>query len=96
MADTGLPAPDLIIQIDIDPSKAASRAEYGQERYERVELQNRVRDGYIKLRESCKECEWVVVDGDAEMDVVKERVLVEVTSRMDRLLGSERRTIQWN
>ena len=48
---SALPAPDLIIQMDIDPIKAASRAEYGQERYERVEFQNKVREGYTKLRE---------------------------------------------
>lgn len=96
MADMGLPSPDLIIQMDVDPSSAASRAGYGQERYEYLEFQNRVREGYVRLREGYKECEWVVVNGNDGIEATGERILIEVTSRIDQLLGRERKTIQWN
>ena len=38
----------------------------------------------------------MLVDGDAEMEVVRERVLAAVMDRIDGLLGKERETIRWD
>tara|TARA_B110000208_G_C11565883_1_gene357104 strand:+ start:36 stop:707 length:672 start_codon:yes stop_codon:yes gene_type:complete len=43
-ADAGLPAPDLIVCLDLDVADAASRQSFGEERYERETMQQRVRD----------------------------------------------------
>jgi len=48
--EEGLPAPDVVFLLDIPPEDAARRPGYGQERYERIELQTRVRDAFIALR----------------------------------------------
>lgn len=49
--DTGLLKPDLVIFLDIDPQVAQSRADYGVERYENLEMQKAVRSYYLKLQD---------------------------------------------
>jgi dTMP kinase len=44
-----LPAPDVVFFLDIEPSVAAQRPGYGQERYERIEFQSRVREAFHEL-----------------------------------------------
>jgi dTMP kinase len=41
--DTGLPAPDATLYLTLDRGAAAARAGYGQERYEKQEFQDKVR-----------------------------------------------------
>lgn len=41
--------PDIVILLDMDPKDAAKRNRYGQQRYETVEFQLRVRDAFYKL-----------------------------------------------
>ena len=50
--DSGLPAPDVILFFDVTPEVARTRGGYGEERYEKEEMQARVRDifGTIGLR----------------------------------------------
>lgn len=48
--DRGLLAPDLVIFLDITAEDAAKRGEFGQERYEKKEIQDRVREVFRKLR----------------------------------------------
>lgn len=40
--DAGLPAPDLVVFLDISRDDAAARAGYGKERYEVAEFQDKV------------------------------------------------------
>jgi dTMP kinase len=42
--DRGLPAPDLVLYLDIPLGVAEQRGGYGQERYEKREMQQQVRD----------------------------------------------------
>ena len=41
--DIGLPAPDLVLFLDIAPEQARLRGGFGEERYEKEEMQARVR-----------------------------------------------------
>jgi thymidylate kinase len=41
--DRGLPAPDLVLYLDIPLEVAEQRGGYGQERYEKREMQQQVR-----------------------------------------------------
>ncbi|KZT59895.1 thymidylate kinase, partial [Calocera cornea HHB12733] len=72
--DVGLPAPDLVIFLDIDPSKAAERGGYGKERYERREVQERVRGVFRLLGDGEGEDRWKVVDAGQEMDQVTREI----------------------
>lgn len=48
-SDIGLPAPDLVLFLTIDPAKARLRAGFGDERYENVEMQDWVRFAFTDL-----------------------------------------------
>jgi len=47
--DTSLPAPDLVLFLDVTPEVQAARGGYGQERYEKADLQRRVREVFRKI-----------------------------------------------
>ena len=48
--ETSLPLPDITFFLDISPEKARLRgAGYGEERYEKEELQRRVREVFVKI-----------------------------------------------
>ena len=47
--DIGLPAPDLVLFLDITPEKAKERGGYGEERYEKEDMQNRVRNFFHRI-----------------------------------------------
>ncbi|KAG8223231.1 hypothetical protein J437_LFUL003582 [Ladona fulva] len=49
--DIGLPRPDLVVFLDLDPRTAASRVGYGEERYEHRRFQEVVRENFLKLKE---------------------------------------------
>lgn len=75
--DSSLPAPDLVLFLDISPESQASRGGYGEERYEKAELQARVRDVFRRIAGEFSEEEgststtrWVEVDAEASMDEV--------------------------
>jgi dTMP kinase len=57
--DAGLLKPDLVIFLDIPPEDASRRGQFGEERYERLDFQEKVRRAFLELREldwkvSCK------------------------------------------
>ncbi|KAH7094018.1 thymidylate kinase [Auriculariales sp. MPI-PUGE-AT-0066] len=47
--DDGLPAPDLVLFLDVSPEVAAARGGYGLERYEREEVQRAVRKVFARI-----------------------------------------------
>jgi dTMP kinase len=49
-SDRGLPAPDVVLFLDISKEAASSRGGFGQERYETTEIQERVRQAFNQLR----------------------------------------------
>ena len=58
--DIGLPRPDIVLYLDTDPEEAAQREGYGNELYERVAFQAKVRREYEKLRDEDAE-RWATV-----------------------------------
>ncbi|RYE99706.1 MAG: hypothetical protein EOO77_35105, partial [Oxalobacteraceae bacterium] len=51
--DVGLPEPDLVLFLDLDDATAAQRGGYGEERYERRDVQARVRAAFHSLLDAC-------------------------------------------
>lgn len=75
--DVSLPAPDLTIFLDVSPDKAADRGGFGEERYEKEEMQLRVRDIFERIGMELGEGErgsWLPIDADMEKDEVAELV----------------------
>ena len=44
--EVGLPKPDAVLFLQLTPEAASERADYGKERYEQPEFQDRVADNY--------------------------------------------------
>ncbi|GLB43336.1 putative thymidylate kinase [Lyophyllum shimeji] len=75
--DVSLPAPDLAVFLDITPEAAKARGGYGEERYEKEEMQRRVREVFRRIGEEIKGSglgAWVWVDAGREKGVVAEEV----------------------
>lgn len=64
--DSGLPKPHLVIFMDITPERAAERAGFGDELYEKVEFQKRVYDNFKQLKED----NWVFINADQTIEQV--------------------------
>ena len=47
--DNGLPEPDIVLFVDLPSEVAAARAGYGEERYEKLEFQVKVRKMFDQL-----------------------------------------------
>ncbi|KAF6260509.1 thymidylate kinase-domain-containing protein [Scenedesmus sp. NREL 46B-D3] len=71
--DAGLPAPDLVVYLELDNAAAAARAGFGGERYERADFQDKVRAVFQQL----KEPNWLVVDASQTMEQIHEQILAE-------------------
>lgn len=65
-----LPAPDLVLYLNVSPEVAAQRAEYGIDRYEDLEMQRQLRSIYSRLTSSMPSDVWKVVDADQHPDQV--------------------------
>ena len=80
--DISLPAPDLTFFFDISPEKARERGGYGEERYEKEEIQTRVRTVFNQLLGEANEkgdCgKIVVIDAGRDVDAVGYAVWEEV------------------
>ena len=79
--DIGLPAPDLVLFLDITPEKAKERGGYGEERYEKEEMQKRVRKFFHRiggeemvLGDDKFSPRWVTVDAGRDRDAVAKDV----------------------
>jgi dTMP kinase len=89
----GLPAPDLVIYIDIDHDTAMKRGGYGVERYENQDMQEKVRNVFNVLKaSSSSHVNWQVVDGAASIDDVAQRV-EDVAKKAIQQVESENRGI---
>lgn len=74
--DVSLPAPDLTLFLHITPEAAKARGGYGEERYEKEEMQRVVGQVFQRIgREMVEDGgKWVDVDAGRERDVVSEEL----------------------
>lgn len=71
--DVGLPAPDAVIFLNLDQDQAELRGGYGGERYEKRDLQVRVRQRFAELQkidEKHGRIPWYIVDASKSIDDV--------------------------
>ena len=80
--DVSLPAPDLTLFLDISPEQAAKQREgYGEERYEKLEMQARVREVFERIGKEMGE-KWVTVDAGRTRDEVGQDIWEKVSPLM--------------
>ena len=74
--EVGLPRPDLCLFLDVSANEAAKRGGFGTERYEKREMQDRVRDLFRELRKHQDEDEdIVVIDAGRSVEEVEEKIM---------------------
>merc|ERR1711957_527743 len=87
-ADIGLPAPDCVIFLDLEQDEAEKRGGYGGERYEKRDLQIRVRKRFGELQ-SIDEKEgrvpWHVVDASQSIEDVATKIASIATEVLERI-----------
>ncbi|KAG8912359.1 Thymidylate kinase, partial [Tulasnella sp. 408] len=91
--DVGLPSPDVVLFLDISPEAAKLRGGYGEERYEKEEMQRRVRENFKRLGEeqkTTKEESWVEIDASKGLASVME----DVWKPIERVMGQPVEGIQ--
>eukprot|EP01041_Mallomonas_annulata_P005215 gene5215-10435_t len=79
--DYGLPAPDCIIYLDMPVEEAAKRGHYGEERYEKVELQLKVRENFMKMKDSdATKLPWYTLDASRSIEELHEEIKLIATN----------------
>ena len=83
--EVGLPAPDVVIFLDIPIEKAALRGNFGDERYEKKDMQLRVRENFLAMQGP----NWHNVDASASMDEVEESIRLIALTVIEEVGNSE-------
>ncbi|KAF8907804.1 thymidylate kinase-domain-containing protein [Mucidula mucida] len=86
--DVGLPRPDLVVFLDISAEAARARGGYGSERYEKEEMQEKVRRVFEALREEGDkdgemEVNWVAVNAGRDKEAVSDDMWRHVERLVD-------------
>ncbi|KAF2483527.1 thymidylate kinase-domain-containing protein [Neohortaea acidophila] len=90
--DVGLPRPDVCIFLDISAEEQAKRGGFGEERYEKRELQDRVRECYHEMRKHPDEhADMVIVDAGRGMEEVEQEIAEVVRRVRKNVEGGESR-----
>lgn len=78
--EVGLPRPDRVVFLDLDPEEAQRRGGYGDEKYEKKEMQERVREGFLGLLGKGEEesNDMFLVDAGTSIEEVEGKIWEEV------------------
>eukprot|EP00536_Pseudo-nitzschia_multiseries_P002633 jgi/Psemu1/251860/estExt_Genewise1Plus.C_350097 len=90
--DIGLPAPDAVIFLDLSQDEAEQRGGYGGERYEKKEMQQRVRQRFSELQgmdEADGQIPWYIVDAAQSIEDVQQEINSIVESTVEKVHGDE-------
>ncbi|THV78038.1 thymidylate kinase [Aureobasidium pullulans] len=68
--EEGLPRPDLCLFLDISAEDAAKRGGWGEERYEKKELQDRVRQLFADMRATDDGSDFVTINAGQSLEQV--------------------------
>jgi dTMP kinase len=87
--DVGLPRPDLCLFLDISADDAAKRGGYGTEKYEKKEMQDRVRELFEILMQRTEGDDFVRIDAGSSLEEVQRRIREEVDRCVDRIASED-------
>merc|ERR1712154_336281 len=92
-SESGLPKPDLVLFLELAVEDAQKRGDFGDERYEKVEFQKRVKrqfDGIIadeKTRNAYTE--WSIVDAKRDQETIHAQIKSIVDSKIKALNAAD-------
>ncbi|KAH9882348.1 hypothetical protein J1614_000584 [Plenodomus biglobosus] len=87
--EVGLPRPDLCIFLDISAEEAAKRGGYGTEKYEKKEMQDRVRDLFEMMMSRGEGEEFVRINAGMGVEEVAARIREEVDRCIERVAKAQ-------
>ena len=67
----GLPAPDLVVYLDLSADTAEQREQFGTERYEVAQFQEQVKEQFSQMVES----NWMVLNAAQSIDSLHRNIL---------------------
>lgn len=90
--DVGLPRPDVVIFLDLDPEEAENRGGYGNEKYEKKVMQERVRELFLGLRSIGEEeaVDMKVIEAGHPIEKVAGKILSEAMDTLKHVESGER------
>jgi dTMP kinase len=71
--DVGLPKPDAVVFLDLEPEEAEKRGGYGDEKYEKKDMQQRVRELFLTFKS-----ELMVVNAGESVEMVGDRIVEKI------------------
>jgi dTMP kinase len=84
--DIGLPRPDVVVFLDLEPEEAEKRGGYGDEKYEKKEMQQRVRELFLGLlKTDGHEADMKVVNAGESVDAVGGRIVEKVEETLKKV-----------
>lgn len=85
--DVGLPKPDLVVFLDLDSEEAARRGGFGDEKYEKAEMQVMVRKLFLGLSklDQYEGKDMVVVNAGKSIEELGDEVLRIVVSKVQEV-----------
>ncbi|XP_054770675.1 thymidylate kinase-like [Lytechinus pictus] len=78
--DVGIPLPDLVLYLDISSEAAGRRGGFGEERYEKSDIQLRVAENFKRMQED----DWKVIDADQSMEDLHRQIKDVVLNVIDQ------------
>lgn len=69
--DKGLPSPDMVVLLNVTAETQRLRTGWGNERFEKLELQRKVAENYEKLMDKS----WTLIDANQDVQKMHEEIL---------------------
>jgi dTMP kinase len=86
--EEGLPRPDMCLFLDISAEDAASRGGWGEERYEKKELQDRVRQLFADMRATDDGSDFVTINAGQSLEDVEGAIRHHAEACLSKANGS--------
>lgn len=83
--EVGLPRPDICLFLELTAAQAAERGGWGEERYEKKELQDRVRELFGAMRKSQDGEDFLTIDAGRAMADVEASIWAAVSAVIARV-----------
>lgn len=82
--EVGLPRPDLVVYLDLDLEEAQKRGGFGEEKYEKTEMQRRVKEIFLHLNDKGTDegQDMFVVNAGGTVEEVGSAVLHKVLDKV--------------
>ncbi|MGH0154333.1 UNVERIFIED_CONTAM: hypothetical protein FKN15_027170 [Acipenser sinensis] len=80
--DVGLPKPDLVLFLQLRPTEAARRGQFGAERYENTDFQKAVQECFQQLMSDCS-VNWKVIDACRSVEDLHKEIMSHSEDVMD-------------